>query len=125
MPSTRESLTSTSLSRVERGELALGQRPDDAVGPVGHEAVAVGRDDGELVRLAHLADGGDGVVDALEPDVGIALDEDAQGSVDAWLERGGRREDALVDPVAHEVARRARAQAGERVGDPARLGDEA
>ena len=54
----------------------------------------------------------------------MALDEHAQWAVDARLDALERREDGLVDPVAHEVARRVGAQVGQRVGDPACLGDE-
>ena len=54
---------------VERRQFALWERADDAVGAVGNQAGAVGGDDRELVGLAHLADRGHRLVDALEPDV--------------------------------------------------------
>ena len=127
MPSTRESLSTTSVSRVERGELALrrpGRRTRSAPsrrrarrGRARRPSAGAARPSAPTAAIA--------VVDALEPDVRVALDEDPQRPVACAARRlagGGRR------PCRCRCARGRQRASGrrsrERVGDPARLGDE-
>ncbi len=92
---------------VERGQLALGQRPDDLVGAGRVEPGAVGRDDGQRRAARCISrDRGDRLVDALEPDVSaLPSTRMRSGPSTRGSTASTRREDVLVDPVAHEQAR--------------------
>ena len=125
MPSTRLSFSTTSVSAYSAAISRCGTCVDDAVdvaprAPPGGPVTTVTRR-GSRTAIAAVR----GLLDALEPDRRIALDRgSAAGAATFGSTASGDGEDLLVDPVAHEVARRVGAQLGERALDPARLGDE-
>ena len=77
-----------------------------------------------MARPAHRGDRRDRLVDPLERDAPVTLDQHAERAFGARLHRLRRGEDVFVDAVAHVEDARARLQLLERLGDPARLGDE-
>ena len=78
MPSTRESLSTTSLSAYTPAISAGVRGPTHAVGGRATRGVPIGGDEGHGVGLVHGVGGGQGVADALERHRRAALDEDAQ-----------------------------------------------
>ena len=108
--------------RVVARQLLLAQRPHDLVRAV---EAARGADHRQMPRGLHRRRRRERLRHALEPHVRVALHQDAQRLVVAAHGRRRRRgEDVLGHAVAHQQAAPLRRQRLQRLGDPARLGDD-
>ena len=126
-PRCATSLRTTSVLAVQRGHLALREPARRrASAPAAIEPGAVGGHDGQLraarasARVAAIAS-----LTPLNHVDGVALDEHPQRPVDAAARRASiGAKTSLSMPLRTSWQRRVGAQVGQRVADPARLGDE-